>query len=96
MKKEVPACQNWQLVQSSSTSVENLEHDFNEIVAKIRELGWSEGKRVTSCCVEEGEEPLRGMTAAGQYVLSRCGPLYLKASQSSKDCVSFEWRALSF
>ena len=25
----------WQLVQSSNTKAENLEHDFNEIVAKI-------------------------------------------------------------
>ena len=36
-----------QLAQSRNTKAENLEHDFNEIVAKIRELGWSDGKRVT-------------------------------------------------
>ena len=34
--------QIWQLVQSSNTQAENLEHDVNEIVAKIREFGWSE------------------------------------------------------
>ena len=29
-----------QMVQSSNTTAENLEHDFNEISAEIRELGW--------------------------------------------------------
>ena len=29
----------WQLVQSSNAKAENLEHDFNEISAKIQELG---------------------------------------------------------
>ena len=32
----------------------------------------------------------------GQWVLSWGGPFDLKASLSSQDCVSFEWRALSF
>ena len=42
----------WQLTKSGNTKAENLEHDFNEIVAKILELGWNDGKRVTRCWVE--------------------------------------------
>ena len=30
----------WQMVQCSNTKSENLEHDFNEIVAEVQELGW--------------------------------------------------------
>ena len=45
----------WQLAQSCKTEAENLEHDFNEIVGKIWELG-GVMKRVTRCCVEKEEE----------------------------------------
>ena len=46
----------WQLALSSNTKAENLEHDFNEIDVKIRELGWGDGKRVTRSWVEKEEE----------------------------------------
>ena len=46
----------WQLVQSSNTKSENLEHAFNEIVAKVQDLGWEGGKRLSRCWVEKEEE----------------------------------------
>ena len=46
----------WQMEQSSNTKVENLEHDFNEIVASVQELGWRDGKRHTRSWVEKEEE----------------------------------------
>ena len=30
------------MVQSSNTKAENLESDFNEIAAAIREMGWGD------------------------------------------------------
>ena len=42
-----PNSKNWQMVQSSDTEAENLEHDFTEIVAKVQELGWRDGKRLS-------------------------------------------------
>ena len=41
------------MVQSSNTKLENLEHDFDEIVAKVQELGWKDGKRLSCCWVEK-------------------------------------------
>ena len=29
-----------------------LEHNFAEIVAKVEELGWRDGKWLSRCCVE--------------------------------------------
>ena len=66
--------QIWHLVQSSNTQAENLEHDFNEIVAKSK--SWAE---VTRYWVEKKKKKRRkkkkkkkkkrtpegGMTAAG-------------------------------
>ena len=34
------------------------EHDFKEIAAEIRELAWSDGKRVTRSWVETEEEEI--------------------------------------
>ena len=45
----------WQMVQSSNTKSENLEHDFDEIVAKVQELGWKDAKRLCRCWVQKEE-----------------------------------------
>ena len=46
----------WQMVQSSNTKAENLEHDFTEIVAKFPELGWRDGQIQSICWFEKEEE----------------------------------------
>ena len=47
---------NWQMVQSSTATSENLEHDFTEIVARVQELGWTDGERLSRCRVEKEKE----------------------------------------
>ena len=39
--------------QSSATKAEKLENDFTEVAAKVQELGWKEGKRLSRCWVEK-------------------------------------------
>ena len=46
----------WQMVQSSNTKAENLEHDFTETVAKFQELGWRDGQIQSRCWSEKEEE----------------------------------------
>ena len=85
--KEVSGSLNvqiWQLVQSSSTKVENLEHDFNEIVVKFREMGWSDGERVTRCWVEKREENTQGGITAAGAVHAVVRRFFLPQSQSVK------------
>ena len=38
-EEEANSVKIWQLVQTSNTKSENLEHGINEIVAKVQELG---------------------------------------------------------
>ena len=51
-----PNAKNWQMVQSSTTKSENLENDSTETAAKVQELGWKDGKRLSRCWVEKEEE----------------------------------------
>ena len=46
----------WKMVQSSTAKSENLENDFTETVAKVQELGWKDGERLSSCWIEKEEE----------------------------------------
>ena len=55
--------QIWQIVPSSDTKAENLEHDFTEVVAKFLEMGWSDGERQTRCLVEEEAESSQSLPA---------------------------------
>ena len=55
----------WQLVQSSITKAENVENDFNEIAAAIREMGWGDGKKNTRFGREKEEEENRVRKGAG-------------------------------
>ena len=48
----------WQMVQSSKAKGKNLEHDFDEIAAKVQEPGWRDGKRQTRCWVENRRREL--------------------------------------
>ena len=37
----------WQMVQSRNTNNLNLDKDFEEIVSKVKQVGWNESTRTT-------------------------------------------------
>ena len=70
----------WLLVQgSSNTKSENMEHDFDEIAAKIDELGWNDDKRLTRNWDEKEEGSTSSVSAclwcqAGGFGVSISSP----------------------
>ena len=58
VKEEIRNLQRriWQLVKSSNTNSQNVEHDAIGFVPNIQELGWSDGQRPVRCWVEKEEE----------------------------------------
>ena len=47
----------WHMAHSNTAKSENLENDLTEIVAKVQELVWKAGERLSRCWVEkEGEQ----------------------------------------
>ena len=57
----------WQMMRSRDTNNSNLDKDFEEIMSKVKQVGWNESTRTTGFWRQDED--------ADQYSVELCAPV---------------------